>query len=685
MASRTKKVAIPDGVRPVPWSVPTLTAKSAPPPLEMRFDPGEAERERRDRQQKETAAALSSEPGMVLIMAGEFRMGSDDGTPDESPMHTVLLNSYWIDKYPVTNLDYKRFVDATGHQPPPHWIGIGGTYPIDQAEHPVVNVSWHDARAYARWANKRLPTEAEWEKACRGTKGPVYPWGDAFRKDNLNCNNEHEGITSVSAFPNGASPYGVMDMCGNVCEWVEDWYYDEYYKASPVAAPTGPPGGQYKVVRGGFFGENKMGVRCASRHYTPPAATQEHVGFRCAKTPLLPGQQVGDDLPETEGIPEKKPVTPEPAEKEPISADEPMERIATRRPELVAQAVRTLLLEEALSGGKGVAGLSGRQEVATLMIALGQGIAAEVLKYLNDYEIEDIAQAIAGLKTVTAEQKDEALRAFKQSLLAGDFIFTGGVDFARGALERALGPRRAQQMLDRVTATTSGGFYLLRNIAPNQIAPFISKEHPQTIALILAQLDPSQAAGVLNPLPEELQADVSYRLATMENISPQVLREIEQSLAGELQAVLTGQVTKIGGPKKVAEILNRTGRSTEKKVLEKLDQKDPNLAGEIRNQMFTFDDIVRLTDREIQLTLREVDTKDLAIALKGAKPELRDRIFSNVSEQVKATIEEEMKFPGPIRLSDVEEVQLRIVQTVRKLEEAGEIVITRGGIQDIFV
>lgn len=329
--------------------------------------------------------------------------------------------------------------------------------------------------------------------------------------------------------------------------------------------------------------------------------------------------------------------------------------------------------------------LTSRQKVAILMIALGQDTTAEILKYLNDYEIEDIAQAIAELKTVTTEQEDQVLEEFEQLLMAGKYISMGGIDFARGALEKALGPRRAQQMLDRVTATTTGGFYLLRNIAPNQIAPFISKEHPQTIALILSQLDPTQAAGVLNILPEELQSDVTYRVATMENISPQVLREIEESLATELQAILTGQITEIGGPKKVAEILNMTGRSTEKAVLEKLDAQDPEIAEEIRNMMFTFDDIARLTDREIQLVLREVDTKDLAVALKGAQPEMQDRIFSNVSERVSTMIKEEMEFSGPVRLSDVEEVQLRIVQTVRQLEEAGQVTVTRGETQDVFV
>ena len=226
---------------------------------------------------------------------------------------------------------------------------------------------------------------------------------------------------------------------------------------------------------------------------------------------------------------------------------------------------------------------------------------------------------------------------------------------------------------------------MLRNVDPHQIVPFVSKEHPQTIALILSQLDPNQAAGVLNGLRDEIQADVAFRIAQMENISPQVLRELEDSLADNLQAILTGQVTEIGGPKAVAEILNRTGRSTEMAVLERLDAADPELAEKVRNQMFTFDDISYLTDREIQMVLREVDTKELAIALKGASTEVKDRFLTNMSDRVAAMMKEEMNFMGPVRMSDVEEVQLRIVQTVRQLEDAGQVTVVRGDGGDVFV
>lgn len=330
-------------------------------------------------------------------------------------------------------------------------------------------------------------------------------------------------------------------------------------------------------------------------------------------------------------------------------------------------------------------GLVAKEKVAVLMIALGQETTAEVMKYMSDFEIEQIAQSISELEVVTTEQEDEVLGEFEQMLFAGQYISQGGIDFARGALEKAVGPRKAQSLLDRVNSTTASGFYRLRNVDPAQIIPFVRKEHPQTISLILSQLDVNQAAGVLNGLSEQLQADVALRIAQMENISPHVLRDLEESLAGELEAIMSGQVTEIGGPKAVAEILNHTGRTTEKSVLERLDAHDPELAEHVRNKMFVFDDIAQLTDREIQMILREVDTHDLAIALKGATEELKERVFANVSDRVGQMMKEEMDFAGPIRLSDVEEVQLKVVQTVRQLEEAGQVTIVRGESNDHFV
>ncbi len=324
------------------------------------------------------------------------------------------------------------------------------------------------------------------------------------------------------------------------------------------------------------------------------------------------------------------------------------------------------------------------QKVAILFIALGQEAAGEVMKFLSDYEIEEITQAVANLKTVSVEMQDTVMEEFETHLLAGEWVAQGGMDFARGALERAVGPRRAQEILDRVASTVTSGFYMLKNVSPEQVAPFITQEHPQTISLILSQLEPAQASGILAQLPESLQADVAYRIATMENITPAVLKEIEEALEASLRDILGGNQD-VGGPGVVADILNLTGSSVEKNVLDQMDGQDPEVAESVRNLMFTFADINKLTDRELQILLGEVDQKDLVIALKAAEEELKDKILGNMSERVRTFVSEEMEFLGPMRLSEVEEVQLRIVQQVRQLEEQGQITIVRGDADDSFV
>ncbi|MGB0605777.1 MAG: flagellar motor switch protein FliG [Candidatus Latescibacterota bacterium] len=325
-----------------------------------------------------------------------------------------------------------------------------------------------------------------------------------------------------------------------------------------------------------------------------------------------------------------------------------------------------------------------QQKVAIVMVALGEEVSGEVLKHLQDYEIEEITQAIAGLKNISVELMDRVLEEFEQHLLAGEWVSQGGVDFARSALERAVGPRRAQEILERVTTKVSSGFYMLKNVAPDQIAPFISHEHPQTIGLILSQLEAAQASGILAQLPERLQSDVAYRIATMENITPNVIKQIEESLESSLRDILGGNQD-VGGPKVVADILNLTGSSVEKNVLDQMDAQDPEVAESVRNLMFVFGDIAKLTDREIQTLMREVDQKDLVVALKSASDELKDKVLNNMSERVRNFINEEMEFLGPMRLSEVEEVQLRIVQQVRQLEEQGQITIVRGDADDQFV
>jgi flagellar motor switch protein FliG len=263
------------------------------------------------------------------------------------------------------------------------------------------------------------------------------------------------------------------------------------------------------------------------------------------------------------------------------------------------------------------------EKIAIVMVALGEEVSGEVMKHLSDYEIEEITQAIAGLKNLSIEVMDRVLEDFETHLMAGEWVGQGGADFARQALERAVGPRKAQEILDRLSSQISSGFYMLRNVPPDQIAPFISHEHPQSIALILSQLEPDQASGILGQLPERLQSDVAYRIATMENITPNVLKETEESLYTSLRDMLGGNQD-VGGSKVVADILNLTGSSVEKGILDNMDALDPEVAGAVRNLMFVFDDIAKLTDREIQTLMRDVDQKDLVVALKSASEELKD-------------------------------------------------------------
>lgn len=323
-------------------------------------------------------------------------------------------------------------------------------------------------------------------------------------------------------------------------------------------------------------------------------------------------------------------------------------------------------------------------KVAILMVALGEDASSQVMKFLSDYEIEEITQAIASLGTISSKLIDTVLEDFQHYLLAGEWLAQGGTDFAREVLERAVGPRKAQEILDRVNTKVSSGFYILKNVAPQQIAPFIANEHPQTIALVLSQLDADPAAGILSHLPEFMQADVAYRIASMENLTPNVLKQIEESPESSLKDILGGNQD-VGGTKVVADILNLTGTSVEKNVLDIMDGTDPEIAEEVQNQMFVFGDLVKLTDRELQLLMKEVEQKDLVVAMKGAEEELKDTILGNMSERVRTFITEEMEFLGPMRLSEVEEVQVRIVQQCRQLEDQGQVVITRGDANEQFV
>lgn len=351
----------------------------------------------------------------------------------------------------------------------------------------------------------------------------------------------------------------------------------------------------------------------------------------------------------------------------PITPNDTLEHIASHRPFDVAQAIRTVLMRDPES--------EGIKKVAVLLIGLGPQLAASVLRHCADEDAKIAVQALSDLDGVTAREKDEICESVRQILITGDYVIKAGKDYARDVLRRAFSFNKAQMLLHQATGQPTSGFAMLETVEANHIVPFISKEHPQTIALILSQLDHVKAAQVLNGLLPHIQETVIERLAHMDNISPSVLQEVENNLAEELQAVLSSQSTQIGGPRAVAQILSHTGRSTEERIVKNLDQKYPKLAEEVRNRMFVFDDIVHLTNQEIQELFQEIELKDLALALKGASHEAQKRIFDVFGEEESKQIKQDMKHSGPTLVEDVEAVQLRIVRTVRKFEEQGKIEI----------
>ncbi|AUI35827.1 flagellar motor switch protein FliG [[Bacillus] caldolyticus] len=331
-------------------------------------------------------------------------------------------------------------------------------------------------------------------------------------------------------------------------------------------------------------------------------------------------------------------------------------------------------------------GLSGRQKAAILLISLGPDVSASVYKHLSEEEIEKLTLEISNVRQVTAEQKEEVLEEFRQLALAQDYIAQGGIAYAKEVLEKALGPDKAMQIINRLTsALMVRPFDFVRKADPMQLLNFIQNEHPQTIALILSYLEPAQAGQILSALPQEMQADVARRIALMDSTSPEIINEVEQILERRLSATVVQDYTQAGGIEAVVEVLNQVDRSTERTILDALEIQDPELAEEIKKRMFVFEDIVTLDHRAIQRVIREVDNNDLMLALKVASDEVKDIVFRNMSTRMAETFKEEMEYMGPVRLRDVEEAQSRIVAVIRRLEEAGEIVIARGGGDDIIV
>lgn len=331
-------------------------------------------------------------------------------------------------------------------------------------------------------------------------------------------------------------------------------------------------------------------------------------------------------------------------------------------------------------------GIRGVQRAAILLISLGPERSAGIFKHLKEEEIEEMTLEIANIRSVTPQVKEAVITEFYELCLAQQYIAEGGIGYAKDLLEKALGTDKAMDVIGKLTASLQvKPFEFVRKTDATQLINFIQDEHPQTIALILSYLSPGQAALVMSALPPERQADVARRIAVMDRTSPDIIKEVEKVLESKLASLVNQDYTIIGGVDAVVEILNTVDRGTERHIMETLEVEEPELAEEIRKKMFVFEDILLLDDRAIQRVLRDVENNDLTMAMKSTKDEVKEAIFNNMSKRLAVMIKEDMDFMGPVRMKDVEEAQQKIVNVIRKLEDAGEIVISRGGGDEIVV
>lgn len=324
--------------------------------------------------------------------------------------------------------------------------------------------------------------------------------------------------------------------------------------------------------------------------------------------------------------------------------------------------------------------LSGVQKAAMLFITLGPEISAGIIKKLPDIEIQKITYEIANMTKVNSAERKEILDEFMAMNQARDYILEGGIEYAKSLLSKALGIAQAKEIIDKVSETAQQfrPFALARKTEGKQLFNLISNEHPQTIAVILCYLQKEKAGQILSELTTELQIDVAYRIASMSNTSPIMIKEIEKVLDYKLSSVLRSDAA-TGGINALVNILNQVDRSTEKNITEGLISNNAELAEKIKNSMFVFEDIINLGDISIQRVLRDVDAKELALALKGCSEEVSEVIYRNQSKRASASLKEDIEFLGPVRLVDVEKAQQKIVLVIRKLDETGEIILTRGG------
>ncbi len=324
--------------------------------------------------------------------------------------------------------------------------------------------------------------------------------------------------------------------------------------------------------------------------------------------------------------------------------------------------------------------LTGRKKAAILMVTLGPDISADIYRCLDDEHIEQITLEVANLGTVSQEMVIQVIEEFYHTAMAQQYIAAGGINTARDILEKALGPGKAMEVVERLQGMLQGQpFDFAKRVDPNMLINFLHNEHPQTIALVMAHLEHESAAAIMTALDHEIQAEVALRIATMDQTSPEIISEVERVLEKHIATIATQDFSQAGGIDSLAELLNRVDRVTEKSILETLEEHNQELAVEIKKLMFTFDDIAMLDDRAIQQVLKEVDHRALTIALKSSDETVKTKLLSNLSSRASDTIREEMEYMGPVRVKQVEEEQQKIVAVIRRLEEAGEIMINRGG------
>lgn len=324
--------------------------------------------------------------------------------------------------------------------------------------------------------------------------------------------------------------------------------------------------------------------------------------------------------------------------------------------------------------------LTGPQKAAMVLVHLGKERASKVLKSMREQEVEDLMAEVARLGDIDPKNMERTLTEFRDMASAQSYFAKGGLGYAKEMLEASIGREKAREMIERLSLTAMElPFEFLRAADARQILTFLQDEHPQTIALVLAHILPDQAALVMSGLPEGVQGEVASRIAQMDRTSPEVIRQVESVLERKSSTLLQpNESSNAGGIQPLVEILNRSDRTTEKLILENLARTNPDLADEVRNRMFVFEDIVNLEDRSVQLVLREIDSKELAVALKGVREDVRDKVTKNMSERAAETLKDEISLLGPTRLKQVEEAQGNIVKAIRRLEEAGQITVSRG-------